>query len=109
MIIKTLKLITGEEIISYVDISSTKYILNQPLNFVMNFNGPQGDVSFAPWLISGTSENIDIDVSKVVCCITPSEEAINAYKAVAVQPKEEVKVAKKAIGSHRSVAAITSK
>lgn len=83
--VKLLKLVTGEEIISYVSKTEDQYTLTRPLMCVLGVdpqNPLQGQVSFCPWLICASSNiSVDISLDKVLTILEPDANAKNQYIA----------------------------
>ena len=83
--VRLMKLVTGEEIISYVTKNEDAYTFTRPLMCVLGVdpqNPLQGQVSFCPWLICA-SANISVDISgdKILTILTPDANATNQYIA----------------------------
>lgn len=83
--VKLLKLVSGEEIISYVTKQEGQFTLSRPLMCVLGVdpNNPlQGQVSFCPWLICASTHVIaDISSDNILTIIEPDANAKNQYIA----------------------------
>ncbi len=82
--IVSIKLITGEEIVTkVVDIRENELIVSYPLITVMTEdpnNPAKTRVMFAPWMVSIDGERVHITKDKIIYVGDSSEEAANSYK-----------------------------
>lgn len=63
MDVKSLKLDSGQEIVSKVEEDDTYYILEKPVTILVNQQG----LGFGPLFFSSEDENFKINKNKVVC------------------------------------------
>lgn len=82
--VKTIKLISGEELISYTTLDKNGvYTLTKPLMAVLGVdpqNPMQGQVSFCPWLICGSAHSqITLTSDKILAVSNSDANAENQY------------------------------
>lgn len=82
--VKTIKLISGEELISYTTLDEDGiYTLTKPLMAVLGVapeNPMQGQVSFCPWLICGNAHSkITLTSDKILAISNSDANAENQY------------------------------
>lgn len=86
--IKIIKLITGEELLAEVTISSpipTSITLKNPVRIVVMPNkvDPKTpNVGFAPWAEFSEDKTFDLDKAHVLAIINPIKEFVNQYNSM---------------------------
>jgi len=83
--VKILKLISGEEILADVSVTSQVVVLRNPVRVIVMPNKldpktPQ--VGFAPWAEFSDDKSFTIDMSHVICIMTPVKEFVNQYNSM---------------------------
>ena len=80
MKVKTIKLITGEELMARCEEKDNMIILHNPMT--LNITSTQGSsvaMALIPWLMAGKTENIEVQKSSVVAIVEPKETAEKNY------------------------------
>lgn len=86
--IKIIKLITGEELLAEVTISSpipTSITLKNPVRIVVMPNkvDPKTpNVGFAPWAEFSEDKTFDLDKAHILAIINPIKEFVNQYNSM---------------------------
>jgi hypothetical protein len=86
--IKIIKLITGEELLAEVTISSpipTSITLKNPVRIVVmpnKLDPKTPNVGFAPWAEFSEDKSFDLDKAHILAIINPIKEFINQYNSM---------------------------
>jgi hypothetical protein len=86
--IKIIKLITGEELLAEVTISSpipTSITLKNPVRIVVmpnKLDPKTPNVGFAPWAEFSEDKSFDLDKAHILAIINPIKEFINQYNTM---------------------------
>lgn len=85
--VKLIRMLTGEDIIAEVisdAINSQKILIKNPVRVMLipNKSTPQTPtVGFAPWFEFTEDKNFELDMTHVLCIMTPLKEFVNQYNA----------------------------
>jgi hypothetical protein len=86
--VKIVKLITGEELLAEVTVSSpipTSVTLKNPVRIVVmpnKIDPKTPNIGFAPWAEFSEDKTFDLDKSHVLAIINPIKEFINQYNSM---------------------------
>lgn len=86
--VKIIKLITGEELLAEVTISSpipTSITLKNPVRIVVmpnKLDPKTPNVGFAPWAEFSEDKTFDLDKAHILAIINPIKEFINQYNTM---------------------------
>jgi hypothetical protein len=86
--IKIIKLITGEELLAEVTISSpipTSITLKNPVRIVVmpnKLDPKTPNVGFAPWAEFSEDKSFDLDKAHILAIINPIKEFVNQYNTM---------------------------
>ena len=75
--VATFKLANGEEIVAQINaITDAGYDVRKPVSLVP---GPQGDMGFAPWIMTADADSFTLNNTQVLACASTQSEIAKMY------------------------------